>query len=107
MAVMEDIDTPMNSTEDILDFIAYAADHGTNKLMIKKEHLHADFFRLNTRLADDIIRKFIDHYMKVAIVGDLSETKCAGLNAHIRRDRRSAYVFFTDSVDAAVKYLTA
>ncbi len=104
---MEDIDTPLTGAGDVLDLISYAGSHGTNKVMIKKEHLHPDFFRLDTRIAADIIRKFIDHYMKVAIVGDFSEAKSASLNAHIRRNRRSGYVFFTDSVDAAVKFLTA
>lgn len=57
---------------DINDVMSAAWENEAVLVAIPVPRLHADFFRLSTRLAGDIIQKLVNHGLRLAIVGDLS-----------------------------------
>ena len=106
LAVLERTDYPLSSVQDALDLIANADYQGARRIMIKKDHLHPDFFDLKTGLAGDILQKFVNYYMKLAIVGDLSEYKSNSLRSFVRESNKAGQIFFVENTDEAIKYLT-
>jgi uncharacterized protein DUF4180 len=57
---------------DALDCIGDAGYQGAQWVVIPAERLDEAFFRLRTRVAGDIIQKFVNYRLGVAIVGDIS-----------------------------------
>lgn len=48
---------PLSTEKDALDLIALCWEHETNSVMIHYEALSANFFKLKTKVAGDIIHK--------------------------------------------------
>lgn len=59
---------PLSKDADALDLVALCGEHETNLLMIHYAALSQDFFNLKTKLAGNIIQKFVNYGIKVASV---------------------------------------
>lgn len=60
---------PLSTENDALDLISLCWEHETNALMIHYAALSEDFFKLKTKVAGNIIQKFINYSIKaVAII---------------------------------------
>ncbi|HXN48694.1 MAG TPA: DUF4180 domain-containing protein [Bryobacteraceae bacterium] len=57
---------------DAIELIGEARRHGASLMVIPAERLDDHFFRLRTRIAGDIIQKFVTYRLRLAIVGDIS-----------------------------------
>ena len=106
IAALESTDHALSSVQDALDLLADADYQGARRIMIKKGHLHPDFYDLKTGLAGDMLQKFVNYYVKLAIVGDFSEYKSNSLRNFIRESNKSGQIFFVENTDEAIKYLT-
>jgi hypothetical protein len=62
----------LRSDRDAADLITKAWEHRANLIAIPIERLGEDFFRLRTRIAGELIQKFVTYRMRVVIVGDIS-----------------------------------
>lgn len=60
--------TPLNTENDALDLIALCWEHEISQLMIPYEALSQEFFQLKTKVAGNIIQKFINYNIKVAAI---------------------------------------
>jgi len=58
----------LRTENDALDLIALCWEHETNALMIHCTALSEDFFKLKTKVAGDIIQKFINYGIKAAAI---------------------------------------
>ena len=92
----------ITSAEEILDLIAEASYNGSNKFVVYKESLHPDFFDLKTKMAGEILQKFSNYRMKLAIVGDFSGITSRSLNDFIRESNRIGIITFVDSLESAL-----
>src|SRR5277367_3888661 len=63
----------IQSDRDAVDLIGEAYHRGAAIVVIPTEHLEDSFFRLETRLAGQILQKFVTYRLRVAIVGDISQ----------------------------------
>lgn len=59
---------PLGEENDALDLVALCWEHGINALMIHYTALSEDFFKLKTKLAGNIIQKFINYGIKAAAI---------------------------------------
>jgi len=59
---------PLSTENDALDLIALCWEHETHALMIHCTALSEDFFKLKTKVAGDIIQKFINYGIKAAAI---------------------------------------
>lgn len=59
---------PLSTENDALDLISLCWEHEANALMIHYEVLSEDFFKLKTKVAGNIIQKFINYNIKAATI---------------------------------------
>ena len=93
------------SPEEMLDIMADAGYHGSDAIIIHYESLHRDFFDLKTKLAGEILQKFSNYRMRLAIVGDFSGFKSKSLKDFIRESNRRGIICFVDSLQDAYSKL--
>jgi hypothetical protein len=100
LAVLESIDEPVSTVQDALDLIGNADYQGANKLIIKREHLHPDFF------AGEIMQKAVNYYKYIAVVGDFSDLKKKSWLDFMYESNKKGQIIFVEDTQEAVKRLT-
>ena len=107
IAELADPDIIISSLQDAVDLLGEAYFAGCTRIIIKEENLHPDFFRLHTLLAGDILQKFSNYQMKLAVVGDFSKYQSKSLQDFIGESNRGNRVFFVENLEEAVSILTS
>ena len=97
----------IDGVQQALDLMAEAAFQGARGLLIHEAHLPPAFFDLSTRLAGDILQKFAQYQMKLAIIGDFDKYPSKSLKAFIAESNRGSQIFFVKSKEAALEKLGA
>jgi hypothetical protein len=90
------------SPGDILDIMVSMGYQDCDKLIINENSLHKDFFDLKTGLAGEILQKFSNYRMKLAIVGDFSGIKSKSFNDFVRESNKWGIISFVDSLEKAL-----
>ncbi|MGN9844581.1 DUF4180 domain-containing protein [Nonomuraea sp. H19] len=67
----------LREDRDALDLIGEAWGCGAAWVAVPVERLHDDFFSLRTRVAGEIVQKFVNYRLGLAIVGDISRFAAA------------------------------
>ncbi len=98
-------DCMIGSTADALDIMAEIFYQGCNRMIIPKEVLTDTFFKLMTGLAGDILQKFSNYNMKLAIVGDF-ESASGSLADFIYECNKGNQVFFKKTFEEAIAAFT-
>ncbi len=97
----------VHTVEDVLDLMANAQYHGrANTIVVYKENLHSDFFDLKTRFAGEVLQKFSNYHVRLAIIGDFSEFTSKALHDFIYECNKGSHVLWTHSLDAALDTLS-
>jgi len=105
ISVIDDSVT-INKVQDILDLMATEIFlNNSGALVINKESLSEDFFDLKTRFAGDVLQKFSNYNMKLAIVGDFSVYKSKALHEFIYECNKGTMIFWVESLDKAIEVL--
>lgn len=99
----EKIITDVPSALDVAMSVKYNIN--TNKIIIDKKVIAEDFFILSTRLAGEILQKYINYDVKIAIYGDYSKYTSKPLKDFIYESNNGKDVFFVSSIDEAIKKL--
>jgi hypothetical protein len=106
IAVIQDEQVVIRETQDALDMMANARYQGADSIILRKENLDHAFFDLKTRLAGEILQKFSNYRMILAIVGDFSQFRSKSLNDFITESNRTGRVFFVHSAEVAMNLLS-
>jgi hypothetical protein len=56
-----------------IEIISEAAAHNADVIVVPVERLSEDFFQLKTRLAGEILQKFVTYRKRIVILGDISK----------------------------------
>lgn len=97
----------IKSVNDALDLMGFLNYQGFTQIILKEKHFGAEFFDLKTKIAGDILQKYVNYGVKLAIVGDFSSVESNSLNAFIIECNRGKHIFFADSTNQAVDMLAA
>lgn len=98
----------LSDTQSALDFMmSVQYETGTNRIMLYQKEIAEDFFVLSTRLAGDILQKFINYHVKLAIIGDFSIYTSKPLQDFIYESNNGKDFFFVTSEDEAIKKLSS
>ena len=92
----------INDTQDALDIMANAACQGARSLIINEMNLRPEFFELRTKVAGEILLKFSNYRMKLAIIGEFEKYKSKSLKAFIGESNRGNQVFFVPDRNTAI-----
>lgn len=95
----------LNCVQDSLDLMADADYNGARKIILHEKNISPEFFKLRTGLAGEILQKYVNYKMKLAIAGDFSKYKSNSFNAFLIECNRGNQFYFVDSVEDAIKKL--
>jgi hypothetical protein len=95
----------VRNLQDGLDMIQKFLFSDTNKIIVRKENIVPEFFDLNTRLAGNILQKFVNYHIKLAIVGDFKNITSEPLKAFVYESNRGNEIFFLEDVETAIARL--
>ncbi|MFF0828207.1 DUF4180 domain-containing protein [Brevibacillus sp. NPDC003359] len=107
IAVVSGTEVLIEDVQSALDLIAtvhYEAD--SHRIILDKSLLHESFFDLKTRLAGEILQKFINYRVKVAIVGDFSVYTSKSLKDFIYESNNGKDIFFLPTEEQAIEKLS-
>jgi hypothetical protein len=96
----------INETQDALDLMGELGSHHCNRIIINEKNLHPDFFDLKTRFAGEILQKFSNYNVKLAIVGDFSKYSSKSLRDFIYESNKGKLIFFADNLNTALMKLS-
>lgn len=78
---------------------------GCSAVILRKEQLVEDFFRLSSGIAGEVLQKFVNYQMRLAIVGDFSHYTSKPLRDFIYESNNGKQVGFWPTVEAALEWL--
>jgi hypothetical protein len=85
----------------VLDVIAAALDRGADLVLLPSRRLPEDFFVLRTRLAGEVVQKFANYRLRLAILGDISRHTAASpaLRDFVAEANRGRHLWFVATRD--------
>lgn len=97
--------TDVQSSLDLVFSLHYET--GCSCFAFNKVSITEDFFKLSTRLAGDILQKFVNYHIKFAVIGDFSCYTSKPLKDFIYESNRGKDVFFVSTEEEAIQKLSA
>ncbi|MCI9368704.1 MAG: DUF4180 domain-containing protein [Oscillospiraceae bacterium] len=95
--------TDGSSAMDLLATARYET--GCSAMVLRKEQIDESFFRLSTGLAGEVLQKFVNYQMKLAIVGDFSAYTSKPLQDFIRESNEGRQICFQPDEASALSWL--
>ncbi|MFG1952642.1 DUF4180 domain-containing protein [Micromonospora sp. NPDC048830] len=92
---------PVATVQDALDLIG-AAFLGAEVVAVPAGRLDGHFFDLGTRFAGEVMQKFVNYRLRLAIIGDISRhlATSPALRALVHESNRADHVWFLPDLDA-------
>lgn len=100
----EELITDVQSALDLMATIRYET--GCNRIVLDKSAISEEFFDLKSRLAGEILQKFINYQTKIAIIGDFSTYSSKSLKDFIYECNNGKDIFFLASEKQAIEKLS-
>lgn len=106
IAELADSSAVITTAEEVLEFMVNAGYLGADNIIIRQDQLTPDFFDLKTGVAGEILQKFSNYRMRLAITGDFSKYKSKSLKDFIYESNKSGRVMFVNTADDAKQLLS-
>lgn len=100
-------DASIHSLREALDLMAEASYSGAAQMMVQASQLPADFFDLSSGVAGEILQKFAQYGVRLAIIGEFDQYPSQALKAFIAESNRGNQIFFVPDREAAIARLSA
>ncbi len=100
---------PVRSDRDAVDLVGDALGEGVTWVAVPAERLGDDFFVLSTRIAGEVIQKFVNYQRRLVVFGDISRHLEASkpLRDFVYESNRGRHVWFVSSLGDLADRLTA
>jgi hypothetical protein len=97
----------LRTYNDAVDLIGKSFENRATLIVIPVECLDDEFFQLRTRIAGEIVQKFVQYRRRLAIVGDISRhlADSSALRAFVVESNRGKEVWFLTSLEELNKRL--
>ena len=99
-------DIIIQKNEDGFDLLGNLYYQGFDKVIIHEKNITPDFFDLKNKMAGEILQKFSNYRVRLAIVGDFSKYAKKSLKEFIYESNNGKQVNFVSSVTEALNVLT-
>lgn len=92
---------PIHGEREALDLIGDAGYQGARWVVVPVGRLHESFFRLETRVAGDIVQKFANYRLGLVVLGDVSRHTdgSSALRDFVRECNRGRQVWFVSDAE--------
>lgn len=97
--------TDVQSALDFMMTVQY--DTGYNRIILNKAAICEEFFNLSTKLAGEVLQKFVNYDVKLAIVGDFSGYTSKSLRDFIYECNKGKDIFFLSDEKQAIERLSS
>ncbi|CAN5901579.1 DUF4180 domain-containing protein [soil metagenome] len=97
----------INDTRDALDLMATAQYQGATGIVLYEKNLKPEFFDLKTGMAGEILQKYTNYRMRIAIVGDFEKFESKSLKAFIVESNRGKMVAFVSDRETALAKISS
>jgi hypothetical protein len=91
---------PVATEQDALDLIGAA--YGADTVAVPVSRLDVRFFTLGNRFAGEVMQKFVQYGVRLAVIGDISAHLAASsaLRALVEESNRGRHVWFLPDLDS-------
>jgi hypothetical protein len=105
MAIAELIDDSyvLGNSQDAVDLINMPGAQECNKFVIYEKNLSKDFFNLGSGVAGDVLQKFSNYRISLAVIGDFSKFKSKNLNDFFRESNKRGNILFLNTLEEALE----
>lgn len=106
--VTEADEVVIKDTSSALDLLMAARyEAGADRIAISKELVIDDFFILSSGIAGEILQKYVNYQMKIAIYGDYSRYTSKPLHDFIYESNKGHDFFFVETREEAIRKLAS
>ncbi|MFZ5975920.1 MAG: DUF4180 domain-containing protein [Bacillota bacterium] len=106
VAIVHSNEMVITDVQDALDLMATVRHvHECAKIVLAKQNICEDFFDLKTGVAGEILQKFTNYQVKLAIVGDFEGYTSKALKDFIFESNNGSQVFFLPDEQTALEKL--
>ncbi len=107
IAIVSSNETLITDVQSSVDFIGTVGyETGCDGVILNKSAICEEFFQLKTRLAGEVMQKFVNYNMKLAIVGDFSVYSSKSLKDFIYESNKGKHIFFVTNEKQAIEKLS-
>lgn len=92
----------INKKEDGLDLLGNLYFQGFDHVILHKENITPDFFNLKTGIAGEILQKFSNYRVKLAIIGNFAGHQSKSLQDFIFESNKLGQINFCESLEEAL-----
>lgn len=104
--MIQSVEMPIADGASAMDLLAAVRyETGCSAMVLPKSCLDESFFRLSSGLAGEVLQKFVNYQMRLAIVGDFSHYTSKPLKDFIYESNQGAQVGFWPTEKAALDWL--
>jgi hypothetical protein len=96
----------IRNTQDALDIMANCMYRGAEKIILHEKNITPGFFDLKTGIAGDILQKFSNYRIRLAIVGNFSKFTSKSLDDFIFESNKHGHINFVNSISEAENVLS-
>lgn len=100
-------DLVIGNVRDGLDLLGNLYYDGFDGIIIHAKNITPDFFDLRTGIAGEILQKYSNYRMRLAVVGDFTKFSSKSMKAFIFESNRLGQVSFVGSTSDALKVLNS
>jgi len=90
----------VRSEQDALDLMATVS---SDRIILHEHNFEKDFFDLSTRIAGEVLQKFTNYHVKLAIIGDFRKFPSKSLKDFIYESNKNGQYLFVDSIEEVIK----
>jgi hypothetical protein len=104
IAEVETDEIIIHSVQDAIDLMADCNYRDAGNIILKDSNITKDFFDLKTGIAGEILQKFSNYRVRLAITGDFTRYSGRSLRDFIYESNRHGHIFFvSDTQEAYLK----
>lgn len=98
--------TIIQNAQDSLDLLGNLYYQGFDKIIIQEQHVVPEFFDLKNGMAGEILQKFSNYRVRLAIIGDFSKYTKKSIRDFIFESNKTRHICFVDSRAEAINMLS-
>lgn len=83
------------------DLVQLLFDAGARALVVREDQLPREFFDLASGFAGEVVQKFVNYGLRLAVVGDFERGRSRSWRAFVAESNRTGRILFVASVEEA------
>lgn len=94
------------SDQDGLDLLGNVYYQGFDRMVVHENNIVQGFFDLKNKMAGEILQKFSNYRVKLAIVGDFDKYNSKSVRDFIRESNKLGHICFVKTLHEALTFLS-